>query len=470
MNFLKNKILVFLFASILGITLFSCSEQKLIEDNILQVDEIGVRKGVFERRFRMTDVYNNNQNFTVEILKSSIDKLFLPNYLLINDAYDIGFDKNSSIANTMLEFKINLISSNHPVYSESLTIPKSELLNCYKNLEYFYNYEIIQHDSYYWADSIYKKLSAGNSIDFNKNKLEKVLYPRRLEFRNSKYGQDIPIELFDVILELEEGEIATPIQSGPIWTIVKLIDKYEDKKLDKYDNMVNEIVEIMQPIMKNKQAQQLTDELKVKYNVKINDESIEKLFNSYEVKEEKGYFSSRLLDKSELSKDVISTSEENFDVKFLIFMLNRSNVFVNNGKLTLSEVEKVVHNISDAIVFYFDGLEKGVDKIEFIKDQIVNKQNKLLYTKYLKDEISAKVIVSDEDAKEYYNKNRDKWSGEFINVRTSVISNLREKLLYERIDELVEKFKNRFTIQYNEVMISDLAKQFTIEKANKVIK
>ena len=134
------------------------------------------------------------------------------------------------------------------------------------------------------------------------------------------------------------------------------------------------------------------------------------------------------------------------------------------NNLVVKELEIVIENISDMIVFYFDGLEKKVDQIEIVKDKLEHKENRLLFSKYLKDEISKKIVVTDTETKKYYNENKSKWSGEFNNVKPNVISELRKKLMYQRRDDLVEKFRKDFNIQYNEVMLNELAEKFTQEK------
>jgi len=461
-----KKIFTIKFLLIFIVILFSaaCSNPKLNEDNIVQIGDLGIRKGVFERKFKMTNVYNDNEDFTPESLKSSLDKILLPDHLLIYEAYNLSFDKDPKVVMTMLEHNMNLLAANHPIHTENISIPKEDMEKFYEKKKILYDFEIIQHNSFYWADSIYRYMQAGNEIEMPDTKTNQVNYPRKIYFENSTYGNDVPVEVYDVILEMNENMISKPIYSGPVWTIVKLIKKKENKKLQEYDKMVSVIADQLQPVIKNEQIKKMTDDLTLKYNVQIENENLEKIYKCFNSKDGEGRFDRSKLSTSDLNDIVISTSNEDFNIDFLVFMLNRSQIFNKVDILTQKELEIVVKNISDMIVFYFDTLENEIDKIEIIQDKIQNKENRLLFTKYLNEEIIKKVVVTEEDAEKYWRDNRAKWPGEFENVKSSVIGQLRKELMYQRRDNLLEEFREDFTIQYNESALKELSDKFTEEK------
>ncbi len=443
----------------------SCSEHKIINDNyIAQIDNLGIHKGVFERKFKRTDVYGKNKVFTSEMLKTSLNKILLNDHLLINDALNLGFDEDPMISKTILEYKLNLIASNHPIYTEDFSIPKEELLEFYSKKKFVYTFEIIQHNSLYLADTIYSYLLQGNELSISEDNKERIPYPRKIAFKNSTYGNDVPVEVYDIILEMNNGEVSSPIHSGPVWTIIKLIEKKKNNNLKKYDEMKNVIIQQIQPLKKSNQIKQLTEQLREKYKLQIDKQILEKIYKTFRSDYNEGSFDRGKIAESDLDETIISTTKEKFNVDFLIFMLNRSGIFRNVQKILIKELDIAINNIADMIVFYFDGLEKEVDKIELVNDKMENKLNRLLFSKYLKDEIVNKVKVTEEHANNYYDKNRSEWPGEFNNVKASVIAKLRKKLMYERRDNLIKDFRNKFDIQYNEELLEELAEQFTDEK------
>lgn len=464
MKMLLNKIAI-IFTVLILLFAIGCEEKKIEEGNLVQIENVGIRTGVFERKFKMTNDFNETKVFTPEFLKNSIEKYMLTDHLLICDAYKKGFNEDPKITKIMLEYRLSLIASNNPIYSENISIAKDEMAIYYNKKKNIFNFEVIQHNSYYWADSISRYILDGNELKLSKTeKNQQLSYPRQLEFKNSSYGDDVPVEIYDILLKMKEGEVSEPIHSGPVWIVLKLNAKKKNGQLPKYEEMLPKIVDELQPVFKDKQLTELTKELKIKYNLQINKESIGKIIKAFEFSDGAGSFSSKRIDKSDLDEIVISTTEQNFNVDYLLFILNRSNVFRTINTLTPEDINSVIEGISDMIVLYFDGLEKGVDKIDIIQDQLENKENRLLYSKYLKDEIAGKIVVTKADAEEYYNDNRDKWPGDFINVKSSVINKLRQKLAYQRRDELAEEFRSDFNIQYNMELLKELADKFTEEK------
>ena len=102
MKMLLNKIAIILTILIISLTI-GCDEQKIEEGNVVQIEDIGIRKGVFERKFKMTNDFNETKVFAPEFLKNSIEKYMLTDHLLICDAYKKGFNVDPKITKIMLE-------------------------------------------------------------------------------------------------------------------------------------------------------------------------------------------------------------------------------------------------------------------------------------------------------------------------------------------------------------------------------
>ena len=462
MNMLGNKIAVILTVLIL-ISTIGCEEKKIEEGNVVQIEDLGIRKGIFERRFIMTSTYTDNNEFTPKLLISEIDKLLLPNYLLINDAYKLGLNKDKVFVNKALMYRLNLIAANHPIYTENFSLSKEEMIEFYNKKEFAFDFEIVKNISYSRVDSIYKYLKEGNEIEFNDDDKKMQSFPSKFKFTNSTYADHGPVEVYDKLLEMKEGEVSEPIYTASVWVVVKLKQKKKIKQKP-YEEFQRDLIDQYQQIMKDKQVELLTKNLREKYNLKIVQENSEKIIKSFFVKNGYASFSRDRFNESDLDDIIISTTEEKINLDFLVYVLNSSMMFNSVENMTQKDIDVFVNNFANNTVLYSDALEKGVDNIEIIRDRFENNENRLLYSKYLKEEISDKVAVSEEDAKDYYNNNRDEWKGEFNEVKPAVIRKLRQKLMYQRSDELIEKFKSDFNIQYNMELLKELADKFTEEK------
>jgi hypothetical protein len=102
-----------------------------------------------------------------------------------------------------------------------------------------------------------------------------------------------------------------------------------------------------------------------------------------------------------------------------------------------------------------------------LSEQIENKLYRVLYSKYLKEEISDKVSISQEVALSYYNDNRGVWKGEFEKVKSSIINKMRKEAMYKYRDQLVKDLSDEFDVLYNEPLLQEIADSFTAEKKNK---
>src|SRR4030067_2111628 len=99
----------------------------------MQIKNGGLRQGVFIRRFKMTGDYGRNDVFTAEMLTAFIQKILESDYLLIQNAYDLGLHKESHIRQKMLDYKVNLLAGSNPIRFAGMTILKDDLHDFYAN-------------------------------------------------------------------------------------------------------------------------------------------------------------------------------------------------------------------------------------------------------------------------------------------------------------------------------------------------
>jgi hypothetical protein len=446
--------------------LASCSKKEIDKENVIQIGEVGLRKGVFERRFKLSSEYGKNKEFSPEILKSFINRILLPEYLFIQKSFDLGFQNDPFILKTVFEFKMNALASNNAIHSKEMFISDKELADFYNDKKYLYSFEIIQHTAFNEADSIKKILSEGKKLKFEKETMPDV-FPRKIEYVNKSFGESVPFEIYKQLDEMKEGEISEPIYSAPLWIVIKLTDKVKYQKTNSLEESKTILLKDLQGIKKIKETKLYVDSLKSKYNLEILNKDYSKIIKAFVINNEQVGFFNRANYSGSIEDIVIKTSLQNINVDMFFFIFNRTNRFSKIKKLVYEDVDVFMNDLATQLVLYLDALEQGVDKYPTLSEQIENKLYRVLYSKYLKEEISDKVSISQEVALSYYNDNRGVWKGEFEKVKSSIINKMRKEAMYKYRDQLVKDLSDEFDVLYNELLLQEIADSFTAEKKNK---
>lgn len=454
---------------VLSVFLFGgCSNKIIDKDNVIQLDNVGLRKGVFERRFRLSEDFGKNSQFSSAILKNFIQKVFLPEYLFIQKAYELNFDKDPVIQKNMLEFRMNALSSIHPIRGKEIFIKDNELDEYLAKKNYSYNFILISHPSYLECEKLAVDLRNGIDVE-TEDEMKKMQFPKVATLKDKTYGQSVPIDIYYHLKDLKIGEVSKPIYKAPFWSVIKLLDKKRIKDSINKNIEKKSLINEFHLIKKDQEIQAFVDKLKLKYNCKININS-KKILNAFSTDGKIGYFDSKKYEGSLTSDFIIETNKQNITADMFFTTFNRSNRFSNMVQISEQDIKVFIEDLSAQLVLYLDALEKNLDEDGIIKDQIENKINRYLYQKFLKEEISDKVEFSVEEARVYYHKNRDVWKGEFEKVKGSIINKNRTKLIYQLKDELIEKFTNEYDIIYNEELLNELSAKFTNERNNNSIK
>jgi hypothetical protein len=443
----------------------SCSDGIISDEYVLKIEDVGLRKGVFERRFKLTKDYGANQEITPEILKNSINKILLPEYLFIQRALELGFDTDPLIRKNLFEFDMNILASAHPIRRKELFISDTELKEFHDKKTILFSYELVQHSSYNEIDSIYKSLIAGNKFNEGK-KVMPSAYPRKIEYNNKTFGESVPLEVYQQLYGMEEGDISKPLYTPPIWVIVKLNKKVTNSKIEPNDSIKRNLIAQLQGIKKLEQIEKYTDSLKAKYKIEIRESIVNRLLDAFEIADNNvGYFSRDKFDGSITDEYVITTSEDDISVDMFFFLFNRSNMYSNIKQIVRKDIEVFIDDLSSQLALYLDAKDKKIiDSNETLKDQVENKFNKELYKKFLKKEISDKVVVSDEDARNFYEDNRETWKGEFEAVKNSIIYRIRNSKMLELKENLVKDLSNSYDLLYNDSVLEELSQKLTNEK------
>ncbi len=433
----------------------------------MQVDDVGLREGVFVRRYMMTGHYGKHEQFNAEILKAFIRDIMEPDYLLVQDAYDHDMDKDEDLQKKLEDYKIGLIASNHPGFGENMTIPDEELQKFYEKKKVRYNVDLVLANSYGMADSIYSQLKTGNKLNLPKNVPEGLFFPQYKHYKDITYGDVLHLDVFPKLIELKEGEISKPVYTSPVWTVIVLNKISKNKELKLFEQEKSRLVREHHVLFKHRRNNQFINDLKEKYRVAIHTEYYPLLIDAYT---KDGLFKGIVPSKnaqSDLEKTFLKINDTDISLSRFISIFNQANQLNSMSSLSEADLSQFIDKYIQQYVLYLDALALGVDKDELIMDKLENKEFRLLLSKYLKEKIASKVVISEAEARQYHADSREKWSGAFENTEKMIRFELRDKKLHEIRNDMINKLQKKHTVRYNEPLLEDLAILLTEEKQAK---
>jgi len=465
MKKLPIKISSILFFMIL--LLASCTKYKKMDDNyVLLIKDVGLRKGVFIRRYQLTGEYGRQDRFTAEILKKYIKEILEPNYLFIQHAHDLGMHQEPGTARKIKEYRMNLLADSHPIKFEQLTILKDELRDFYEKKSVRYDIDVIQTNSATSADSLYKLLLEGHEIERPKE-MSATTFPQYFQYKNVTYGELLHPEIFAIIQTLNEGDVSRPAYIASIWTIIRLNKKVKNKDLESFDQMENRLLQQSQAVFKYEQQKQLLNELKKKYPASVKTQFYSSMLDAYRLVDQRRVIDKSKIDKDELEATFLKIKDDKIALSDFISSFNQANQFFQIPHLTEKDLSHFVDEYIAHHLLYLDAFEKQVEHDPLIKDKLENKEHRILLNQYLNEEIARKVVITDDDARKYYQQTRGKWEADYEKIASNVKNELKNKRLVDKKNELVNKLQNKYPIRYNEALLMQIAEELTNEKSAK---
>jgi hypothetical protein len=462
MNNLKN--LIFIGISLLALAGCSNDVKNIDAENIMQINDVGLREGVFIRRFKITSEFSKHQIFSPEILKKFIQEKLEPDYLFMAHARELGYQNEPVFKQNFKDYRVNLIAGANPVYYPNQNISENALQELYKKKSISYNVNVIMASSYSMADSVYKILQSGKKIK-DPNEIESAAFPKVINLRNLSFGEGIHPELMPRLPELKEGEFTKPVFTSPIWSILQLNGKRKRTGLPPYEKVEGALRKQSQMLISFKNKKSLLGELRKKYKPFVRDSFFPILIAAFIHHDSQGYIDGRKINTSDLKETFIKINNDDISLADYIFSFNKGIQFMQFDKLTNEDLRMLVGDYIDQNLLYFDAIEKGIDQNAMIKDKLTNKENRSLLTKYLKEQIGNKIVIDESDVRRFYEDNREDFIGEYEDVEVNVKSKLRSRLLNQRKEELVNMLRDRYTVLFNDTLLNSVASQLTAAKS-----
>jgi hypothetical protein len=263
---------------------------------------------------------------------------------------------------------------------------------------------------------------------------------------------------------MKPGQISKPVYTPPFWSIIILSKMSKNNDLQPLDLIKEQFAKKNLTLFKQIQMSRLLKELRKKHQVEIRAEYFQPIISAYTTFNQKKFIDQEKFSESELEDDILKIGNKGFSLKRYIFAFNMAHQLSSLASLKEEDLSNFADNLATQYLLYLDAMEKDVDKNVLIKDKLVNKEYRLLLSKYLKEEIAQKVLISDADARKHYNNNRDKWTADYEKVEKSVKFDLKNSKLHERKNRITSKLRKKYSIRYNESLLNEIAQILTDEK------
>ncbi|MCX8014897.1 MAG: hypothetical protein N2748_02655, partial [candidate division WOR-3 bacterium] len=147
---------------------------------------------------------------------------------------------------------------------------------------------------------------------------------------------------------------------------------------------------------------------------------------------------------------------------------NKKVVYAKNLKHIAKEFPNLLdtamrtYAIKRAIIddlLYEDALNRQLDKKPEVQNQLHERKQELIYERFLFTQITNKITITDDDIKEYYNANKEKF---FNNKLTAVAQQIRQQIFSDRraamYQQLIDSLRAQAKIEVFDQFVLNIGK------------
>ncbi|MCF7885371.1 MAG: hypothetical protein K9M80_02660 [Candidatus Marinimicrobia bacterium] len=460
MKMLKNNKKLILLGLIFLTCCFNCSKNNIEKPYIMKIDNVILRKSIFIRRFKYTNTFKNGE-VTTNKMMDFLNRVYKPELLLVKAAYEKGLNQDKFFKSRMNQYEKNLISSAHPIFSQNIIIQDNQLREFYKKKNKVYTLKVIKTLTYKSADSLYQRAQSGKQLKLQKpdSKMPNS-FPSYKIHKNITLGEKIHPKVSQNLLENSEAKVLKPVETFPFWTVA-LVKSERTKQLPPYSGYKEELKKDYEPINRETVIQQYLDQTKDSLNFKDHSQKFyKKIKNAFESKNNKGIINKRKFDQKVLKQPVFISSLDTIDLDEIITEYNLNATKTQPLLKTTEDVKAFFNTIANRELMFNDLIRNDIKFPEIITDKIVNKKYAILRANFLK-RISNNIEITDQEAQDYYFQNRDKYKGDFNNVKANIYRRIRTQKAEEKIAQIKSKIQAKYGIKYNKKLIREIAEQLS---------
>jgi len=362
---------------------------------------------------------------------------------MIHEARDQGYEDDPVVKEAFETHRRDIISRGYYEKNvlDKVKVSEAELRERYARMVDMYHLAQIVCESESLARYIDAQLKKGASFD------DLLVYSLDTLTENGDIGEfsaeQLPIEIFEPISDLREGQTTEPILFGDFYYILKLIEHSsadeptfaEVKEYIKNDLSRQQAMEIADEFI-----QQILDDAKIEYN----QEGLQAL-----IKPES------LLTMDDLNLWVI----KKYDSTYVRVRTLRDAVYYQYTQSRI-DPKRLIDRVLIPDLIYDQAIEKHYDESIKVKVQMGKALNMLMYQKYYSDNVLEKVSVDSTEVVRYYQENRDDYPEKSLEEAFTLIrSTLRENKIIALRSDLTYRLREQYQPVIHEDAVEKILKE-----------
>lgn len=371
----------------------------------------------------------------VEFLDGVIEKK-----LLLLEARRVGYDEDPEIQEYLDEYAVKKAVDS--LYKQEIVdkvdITEEDLQEAYEKEGYLYLVGKIATFTREDMDKAYARITEGE--DFRKVASE-VSVDEDSAKRGGRLSEinwsSFKPEVAKAVESMEVGEITVPRTIDGKWVILKLMEKVEIEKKTPFDKAKSRLGYILAKWSKERRKDEYFKELSQKWGATIKDEVItaENFLEDSGDQDEEQAQKDEGTEEQEKEKVVVA-SFRGGDIGLDEFRKSLNKEALQEGPETYTL--RLIRNVLEDRLFT-ELLEKEVKAEKYtetpqIQAQVQGLKKQLVYNKFANEMVLGDVKVTDDEAREYYEENKD----EYVEPEAVFISNIVVST-EEKAKEIVER-------------------------------
>ncbi len=412
------------------------NKNEVSDEIVLKIGKLVITKYEFEKNKRLVDGANTD-------MKKWVNE-FIENRYLLADAYEKKYDTINAI-NKVVEYAAleHIAKVDGYVWEKveepKLQFSKAELKNAFKKRGKIYFIDGLYFKNRKILDSIinFKMNIKGEDFD---NLVKKCKANKNIIYNSNSYQYPYSFfaQISEKIYKMNDGDVIGPIYLKEGYYLLHLIKK-ETVKQQTFNNEKEDIEWTLKEIRTNQIVEAKQKEIFEKTKIVINEPEINKLYKSLQINKLK--ISNELLNNILMTYRVDSmtkvyTVRDFWDYLHYtpLLMGDYSRAIIIKGILQDYVIRQYLYRVADSLGILKDN-KYLLDKVNFKNTQIL--------TEYIKNEFQNKVIISENEIVDYYDRNKESFTnGKVSNVSILTFNDYKAAINNsERVSQIVSDGK-----------------------------
>ena len=452
----------------------SCQKKQVKnpKTDLVDVNGITLDKAVFINNFQRSKEFRSAPKITKEEVKKFIDKNFVGDFLLINEALAQGLEKDSTVQSELENLKVSAMTGmSGPLYARVMSAPVTatdqEARDLYKRSDHGVQIAYIRLSSKHQADSIYRAIRHG--ADFatmaRKHSLDIQTFRNGGQVRGTLYPGLLPKDLEKVMFRMKAGQVSKPVYTAGWYYIIKVL-KTPKMHLKSFKEEKAGLIQKVKRAKENEHRNNYIDSLFIRYHFQVHKELFPVLRKAFVPIERIGKIDESKIPHDMWNKALVTYDGGKLTLGQFVSIYNKSN-FGNRVPLRQDdEIENHIKAMAVPFLMYQDGLQKGLQDSAQFKQLYQRFRLNLLKREALQRLVYSQVKVNDDEVKSYYEQHKAQWKNQpFERVKNYVTNQLMSEKANALKKALVAKLRNKYDVVYNEPLIAQVADSLNKLKA-----